>query len=676
MKFSPADLKNVDYKKLFINHFEKFIFVIVILVALKFVLGTTWKPYDKTPQELLDTVAEKEEEFKSSDWPETDKEKYETNENVVEEAKEVFTPVNVAKYESNEGYYEPLIKLSKKYEEPDWLPPKNLIATAGKGPIFQKDPNKPASTSEEEEEFEIVEEEEVDLNRNPFEPRSKLPVGNNQKAKKKGLPPGSKIKLGGGGDGGGFLSGGDSDNNDDDEKKKKRKLRKKRDAYARGFHYAIIRGIIPLKEQLREIADSRGVPTAAGFDYSIYYDSVVERQEAIADSSDWSDWEQIDPDIYKKIYMESQGELDEIVDDQYIHPYLTMPLSARAMGFWGREITHPVLKEYRLNSLEMRIVESLEEMKREGSIGQDEDEELKDKLPEKAWDEDGGSSSKTLYADVSSASNKMDELIQKIQEEDEFKNTTKEEIIKIVQEKANADGSIMLYRFFDFSVLPGRQYRYRVKLVCKNPNYGFSPSMLAHPDVADGKTRETKWSEVTDPVQIEPDSTYALSRISPPRGTSSSRADFEYYQWLDSSGTIIHKQLSIEPGEFLGGQIKTRVLRPGSNTYNEEDINLDNYDVVVNLMPPPEFSRNDHPDLKSSVDLRKQTVLQPEALIANEFGSLVTLKPDSGVNDKTSTKKEYDMQQQAYRNVIRIYEDDENYTDNPDEADEDKKNNK
>ena len=48
-----------------------------------------------------------------------------------------------------------------------------------------------------------------------------------------------------------------------------------------------------------------------------------------------------------------------------------------------------------------------------------------------------------------------------------------------------------LLRFFDFSVEPGKKYKYRVKLVIKDPNYGLPQAVLS-PAVLDRQAKETQ----------------------------------------------------------------------------------------------------------------------------------------------------------------------------------------
>ncbi|MHB1033912.1 MAG: hypothetical protein ACYC35_03635 [Pirellulales bacterium] len=55
-----------------------------------------------------------------------------------------------------------------------------------------------------------------------------------------------------------------------------------------------------------------------------------------------------------------------------------------------------------------------------------------------------------------------------------------------------------LFRFFDFTVEPGKRYRYRVRLVLDNPNKDFAPvNLLAEPATAKVRYGESPWSETS-----------------------------------------------------------------------------------------------------------------------------------------------------------------------------------
>lgn len=64
----------------------------------------------------------------------------------------------------------------------------------------------------------------------------------------------------------------------------------------------------------------------------------------------------------------------------------------------------------------------------------------------------------------------------------------------------------LLFRFFDFTVQPGKHYRYRVKLVLANPNYGMLPHFLEREGMEKVKTLDTEWSEPSPSVAVPLDS--------------------------------------------------------------------------------------------------------------------------------------------------------------------------
>lgn len=59
-----------------------------------------------------------------------------------------------------------------------------------------------------------------------------------------------------------------------------------------------------------------------------------------------------------------------------------------------------------------------------------------------------------------------------------------------------------LCRFYDYGVQPHKAYRYRVKLVLKNPNFGVVDRQLKDATLASGETLTTEWSEVSPEVSF------------------------------------------------------------------------------------------------------------------------------------------------------------------------------
>ena len=66
--------------------------------------------------------------------------------------------------------------------------------------------------------------------------------------------------------------------------------------------------------------------------------------------------------------------------------------------------------------------------------------------------------------------------------------------------------TVRLFRFFDFSVVPGKHYRYRVRLLLVNPNQGVPPKYLEDVAQREAKYLETEFCDPTDVVTVPMDS--------------------------------------------------------------------------------------------------------------------------------------------------------------------------
>ena len=66
--------------------------------------------------------------------------------------------------------------------------------------------------------------------------------------------------------------------------------------------------------------------------------------------------------------------------------------------------------------------------------------------------------------------------------------------------------TVKLFRFFDFTVVPGKHYRYRVRLTLANPNHGVPPEHLARADLREAEYLETEFCDPADVVTVPLDS--------------------------------------------------------------------------------------------------------------------------------------------------------------------------
>ena len=77
--------------------------------------------------------------------------------------------------------------------------------------------------------------------------------------------------------------------------------------------------------------------------------------------------------------------------------------------------------------------------------------------------------------------------------------------------------SYQLFRFFDFGVEQGKRYRYRVRLVLKNPNCKVDTQYLADEKEARIETLESEWSSPTDATFVPRDARILASEVNVPR---------------------------------------------------------------------------------------------------------------------------------------------------------------
>ncbi len=140
---------------------------------------------------------------------------------------------------------------------------------------------------------------------------------------------------------------------------------------------------------------------------------------------------------------------------------------------------------------------------------------------------------------------------------------------------ATSDGrqlpELALFRFIDLNVKAGYAYRYRVKLVLRNPNYNRPEHQLLDPKEAKQQLIESPTTEPTSTVVIPQDVHLLALEVNPPRGTADSSAKVAVVKWIEESGLEAHKDFPTWRGAMLNfpeamfpptGPIKTQTPRP------------------------------------------------------------------------------------------------------------------
>jgi len=81
----------------------------------------------------------------------------------------------------------------------------------------------------------------------------------------------------------------------------------------------------------------------------------------------------------------------------------------------------------------------------------------------------------------------------------------------------DAEQDHLLFRYFDYDVEPDKCYRYRVKLLLDNPNFGVAPHRLADAAMASALFLESGWSEPSLAVTVPSDTQVAVLAVRRPR---------------------------------------------------------------------------------------------------------------------------------------------------------------
>lgn len=109
----------------------------------------------------------------------------------------------------------------------------------------------------------------------------------------------------------------------------------------------------------------------------------------------------------------------------------------------------------------------------------------------------------------------------------------------------------LLLRYFDFDVEPGKYYRYRVKLIVDNPNYALPPRVLAQPDLAQPKWLEAAWSEPSGVVNVPLDSQALIVSATPKPSQGETAAKLLLVRFDMDTGIEAFKEFEVLRGQWL-----------------------------------------------------------------------------------------------------------------------------
>jgi len=174
----------------------------------------------------------------------------------------------------------------------------------------------------------------------------------------------------------------------------------------------------------------------------------------------------------------------------------------------------------------------------------------------------------------------------------------------------------LLFRFCDFSVQPGKQYVYRVKLGLGNPNLGILVRHLKSPELADGMYKTTDWSEPSPIVFVPFGDKILAGPFSPATASKEPTAKVRIVQIKKEVGV----EVPMEEAEVLRGRVlnfvnkTTEYIDPRPTTVESLTTNFSTNATLVDM-------RGGNSTLQ-----RDKSVTEPgELLVLDRKGQLIAL---------------------------------------------------
>jgi hypothetical protein len=616
------NLKTLDYKQLGIDHGEKLAIGVVALLVAWVLWSTRWsKPIAQAPAELVADATSTDEKIKTQPWPATEAAKYKTGDDLKGDVVALLKPLELSPWllpmQMNKPYHPDRTLITK----PKWLAVSDLRADA-QAVDLEMDPKlarlddgfkklkREDTTKEKAKKGDNKDKEEEPKKTDDFEEFKRTSGGGGGDA---GGPGFGGISLGG--RGGGRIGGrsrpgsgggarvenigkrkrrgkkGAEEPEDDTLTKQKKETPK---PVGRGYHVVSVRGVFPLREQVAELMRVMGnsVSRREAQDLIQMHDFKLERQTARSGPDPWGGpWEPVDRESTIEMFRSDiLSFAPEQVDAGLIDSHICMPLPTRLVGDWGRLATHPALKEFELSADEVqaqldyqkKVIEKMraDELKKDSKTDKAGFAEFTNNLHKvsKTALGPGSEQDKPIQQQI------LDELRKK-EKERASEDQINQKLIDYITKHASPQDHLLLFRFVDFNVEPGKIYRYRVKLVLNNPFQSRHAEEVADPSLIEGKTRETDdWSLATRPVYVPEDAKFFVTHVDAhPGRTTLPSAKVDLFQWFASTGTVVNREVTAQIGQVLGGLHIADVLDPAQHTYEKERVPFNTNDALVDV---------------------------------------------------------------------------------------------
>ncbi|MDB5388477.1 MAG: hypothetical protein JWM11_4123, partial [Planctomycetaceae bacterium] len=658
-------------KQVLFNHAEKIVLGTAGLIVLVALVGTTWGGIDKQPEELQDKATKAGQALHTGAWPQEEQAKF------TESTYQSVAMNMLAKLADDHGRISPLFAYDKPMSFPlykridpktevTWPTVSKMLADSGEMII--------AVTPEVPMLDEAAEGEADGAAANPRLPAAAAgPTAKGHSAPKSGGPAANPVSpmgpmgpMGPGMGGDGMMGG----------------VASAAGVKPRGQRYVAVRGIVELDQFHKAIRDALRLDQLnEAQSYLEFMDVKVQRQKAVAGPNPWLDanWEDVDLAKADEVFKECELAPD-IVQLELTDPVITMPLPARLDNDYTDIVSHPFIKDFQLTKEQReqqeKIIRALQEEagglggdggkpKRRGFSGITEDIQG---LQRNFMSNNGDMGAIYSKAGLSGAGGAkgmhppgqpmmgggqvtlLPPSAGMMSSMGRGKGPGPGPVMPgmaampgrqgpgmgqgmVHQAGQAAVGYVLLLRYLDFDVYPGEAYRYRVKLVVANPNFGEQLDKVRNAADAEGETRETEWSEPTAPAVIKTDTNVFLTKVDE-RTRYRGETEMKVIQWDPLLGTYIDGDIRVKPGQFVSGLGESERLDLATPSLEKKTVLFASKEFLVDSSIPAKLIPSEHQDLKLGFDARADKIATAlgapaEVLVMNEYGEVHMLDTES-----------------------------------------------
>ncbi|HWC88235.1 MAG TPA: hypothetical protein VG433_01210 [Pirellulales bacterium] len=158
-----------------------------------------------------------------------------------------------------------------------------------------------------------------------------------------------------------------------------------------------------------------------------------------------------------------------------------------------------------------------------------------------------------------------------------------------------------MFRFFDYTVENDRMYRYRVKVVIKNPNLGVAKRYLKRPELADGERRESPFSEPSPVAIVPPNSRVLAGDVLAPRGLNEARAKVLVIKWEPAKAVEVPHEFDLSRGAFINfPDTETPIPVPGQPDKSDAGkVSFESNTMLVDMMGGEPVTRPNERPIKT-----------------------------------------------------------------------------